>query len=203
MSALGRGRRSFRLAQRPSRLAVLGEPGRTLCESSAEPFTAPLDLGSPPVPSGTPRAQRLAASADRPALRVGSTSSPCRSQRIEHHSLHPSTTTPKPGRWERALLTHGPLKRVARLGRRSLPPALSARDSPRRPPSAPPQGPSDPRPARVRPAVGPGPGRSGPVRPRPGPVPPLRGCEFFVICTVYAAGLMSCKWLCHSDVRCP
>src|SRR5262249_58463065 len=48
LSALRRGRRSFRLPLGPARLAGLGEPGRTQRESSADSFASRPDLGSPP-----------------------------------------------------------------------------------------------------------------------------------------------------------
>src|SRR5262249_20110507 len=48
LSALRRGRRSFRLPLGPARLAGLGEPGRTQREASADSFASRPDLGSPP-----------------------------------------------------------------------------------------------------------------------------------------------------------
>ena len=112
--------------------------------------------------------RRLAASADRPAHRVGTTFSPCRSARGSSTTYCiRQATTPKPERWERAHLTNGPLERVARRCHRSLPPALFARDSPQRlqstPPSRPVGFPADPSPSVRRPRSGPIPVRSDPA----------------------------------------
>ena len=129
----GRGRRSFRLPRRLARLAVPGEAGQTSCSAIRLPALVPrLRLTSWSLQAPHEH-RRLAASVTGrpfgpapPSLRVD----PC--LRTEHHLLHASLTTPKPERWERALLTHGPLA-GSPGAHRSPPPALCARGSPLRP----------------------------------------------------------------------
>src|SRR5262249_7361645 len=117
-----------------------------------------------PVPSGIPRAQAAGGFSGPagPSGRHDLLSVSIRRRSSTTYCIR-QATTPKPERWERAHLTNGPLHRVARRCHRSLPPALFARDSPRRL-----QFPS----LQARPI----PGRSGPGRPsasvRVGPVRP-------------------------------